>query len=95
MRLPRVRFSLRALMVLVLVIGGVIGWTVHRARVQRDAIATIKRAGGSVAYDWQTKVVPGPMIDDLVWNPIGRPWWPSWLDSLLGPDYFCSARIVG
>src|SRR5580700_6645570 len=40
------------LMVLVLLIGCGLGWIVHRARVQRDAVAAIERAGGSVRYDW-------------------------------------------
>ena len=43
--------SVRVLMVLVLVFGGGFGWVVHRARVQREAVAAIERAGGAVGYD--------------------------------------------
>ncbi len=42
--------SLRGLMVLVLVIGGVLGWWVRQSQVQRAAIATIEAAGGEVIY---------------------------------------------
>ena len=52
MRVPRVRLTVRTLMVLVLVLGGVLGWVVHRARVQREAVAAIKRAGGNPFMDY-------------------------------------------
>ncbi len=45
----RSRLSVRALMVLVLVCGGWLGWVVHRARVQKDAVAAIERAGGGIS----------------------------------------------
>ena len=49
--LPRV--SVRALMILVLLVGGGFGWTVHQctARIQREAVAAIEQAGGYVFYD--------------------------------------------
>jgi Leucine Rich repeats (2 copies)/Leucine Rich repeat len=50
-----VRFSLRVLMIVVLVVGGGMGWAVRRARIQREAVASVKRAGGSAWYDWQWK----------------------------------------
>jgi hypothetical protein len=48
MQLPRVRFriGLRGLMVLVLIIGGVLGWKARRARLQRHAVAEVQRLGG-------------------------------------------------
>ncbi len=49
-RAGRFRLSLRALMVLVLVIGGWLGWVVYRAKVQREAVGAITRAGGTVGY---------------------------------------------
>jgi hypothetical protein len=45
------RLSVRGLIVVVLVIGAGLGWIVHEAHVQRDAVAAIKRAGGSVTYE--------------------------------------------
>jgi hypothetical protein len=75
-----VRFSLRALIVLVLLIGAGLGWLVRSARVQRDAVAAIRRAGGSVSYNWEWnngKSVLG-----------GKPPAPRWLTDLIGVDYF-------
>ena len=59
------RLSVRGLIVLVLVIGAGLGWIVHQAHVQRDAVAAIKNAGGSVKYDWEWT---GGII-----NPAGGP----------------------
>ena len=42
------RLSVRALMVVVLVLAVVLGWFVHRAQVQREAVAAIEKAGGKV-----------------------------------------------
>jgi hypothetical protein len=68
------------LIVVVLVIGAGLGWIVREARIQRDAVAAIRAAGGSVFYDWEWnngKSVPG-----------GKPWAPKWLVDLIGVDYF-------
>ena len=40
------RFGLRGLMIFVLVVGGGLGWIVHRAQVQHDSVAAIRGAGG-------------------------------------------------
>ena len=48
-----VRLSLRGLIALVLVIGVALSWIVHRAQVQQDAGDAIRKAGGSIVYDWQ------------------------------------------
>ena len=74
------RFSVRGLIVLVLVIGAGLGWTVRQAHVQRDAVAAIKSAGGSVKYDWEWR--DGKPISG------GEPWPSRWLASLIGIDYF-------
>ena len=74
------RFSLRGLIVLVLVIGGGLGWIVREARIQRGAVAAIENAGGGVSYDWQwsnERSISG-----------GKPWAPRWLVALIGVDYF-------
>jgi Leucine Rich Repeat (LRR) protein len=74
-----VRFSVRTLIVLVLVIGAWLGWTVRRAQVQRKAVAAIERAGGHVAYE--VPFANGQFI---------RPYAPFWLRSMVdvfGIDY--------
>jgi internalin A len=74
-------------MALVLVFGGGLGWVIHRARVQRDAVAAIKRTGGEIAYDWQrskgSPVIPRP-----------KPPWPDWVRRILGPDFFDNVTYV-
>ena len=56
------RFSVRGMIVIVLVVGGLFGWLVRGVRIQRDAVAAITKSGGSVTYDWEWKdraPVPG------------------------------------
>ncbi len=91
------RLSLRGLIVLVLIIGGCLGWIAHivrSAQRQRAAVAAVRKVGGSVLYDWQfdggeVRVKPGTnTISDEV------PGWPKWLVDRLGPDYFGGVRQV-
>jgi hypothetical protein len=71
---PHLRFSVRGLIIVVLIFGGWLGWTVRSARMQREAVAAIREVGGTVHYDWEWqhgKFIPG-----------GKPWaqegsWPS------------------
>jgi hypothetical protein len=51
---------------------------VHRARVQRDAVAAIKRVGGLVGYNWRSAKPPGP----------------DWVRRTLGPDFLDTATHV-
>jgi hypothetical protein len=74
------RVSVRALIVLVLVIGGGLGCLVHSARVQREAVAAINQAGGCVLYDWNWK--------DGEWWPDEKPFAPQWIVDRIGVDYF-------
>jgi internalin A len=73
-------------MVFMLILGCGLGWVVHHARVQRDAVAAIERAGGRVMYEWQFK--------NSIPNPAGKPWAPKWLVDLVGVDYFGNAVYV-
>lgn len=78
--------SVRALMVVVLLVGCGFGWVVHRARVQRQAVVAIERAGGSVKYDWQFR--NGRPVRN------GKPRWSGWVVSDLGVDYFDNITYV-
>ncbi len=74
------RTSVRGLIVLVMVIGAGLGWIVKSARIQYEAVAAIKNAGGEIAYDRQMsngRIIPG-----------ARPWAPRRLVELIGIDYF-------
>jgi internalin A len=90
MRVPRVRLSVRAMMALILILGAGLGWVVHRANVQRDAVAAIttprRNTRGSVSYDWQ--FVAGKFA------VAARPRGPKWLRDALGPDVFDTVVIV-
>jgi internalin A len=74
------RFSVRGLIIVVLVIGGWLGWIVRGARIQREAVAAIEKADGFVTYDWEWR--DGKRL------PRGKPWAPQWLVDLIGVDYF-------
>ena len=81
---PRRRFwtmSLRGLMILVLIIGGLLGWRVRRASIQQRAVAIVKAAGGEVTYDFQAR--PGRPF-----QPGASPPGPRWLREFLGDEYF-------
>ncbi len=84
LRQPRMRFtriSLRALMALVLITGGGLSWIVHRAQVQRNAVAAIEEGGGRVSYEWEWDV------NALHAVPNGKPRWPKWFVDWVGADY--------
>jgi internalin A len=72
-------------MVLVLVLGGWLSWIVHRARVQREAVAAIRQAGGQVGYDSE---------GDMDVLPKRTIWAPRWLVDSLGIDYFSSVSYI-
>ena len=78
------RFSVRGLIVLVLVIGVWLGWIVRSARIQREAVAAIQHAGGQVAYDWEN-VHRSKWSEKLIYpRPNRKPIWPQWLIHALG-----------
>jgi internalin A len=86
-RRKRFGLSLRVLMVLVLLLGGGMGWYAYRARVQREAVAAIEAAGGKVYYDWEWN-------DDRPALPTAKPKWPKWLVDRAGPDYLGNVVAV-
>jgi len=73
-------------MILVLLWGCALGWAVHRARIQRNAVAAIEKANGIVLYDWQWK------NERYVKN--GQPLEPKWLVDCIGLDYFGHVSYV-
>ena len=74
------------MMIFVLILGGGMGWMVHCAQVQRDALAAIKRSSHAVRYDWE--YTEGRLVQG------GKPWEPKWLADLLGVDYFHNVTMV-
>src|SRR6516225_6253851 len=85
----RFRLSVRAMVTLIVVLGCSLGWVVHRARVQRDAVYALMREGGRgtvVSYDWEYK--------DGNYIPNGKLRWPRWLVKSVGVDYLGSVERV-
>jgi hypothetical protein len=85
------RFSLRTLLVFLLVLSLPLGWfalKLHKARRQREAVGAIVEMGGFVYYDYQLE--KGSMLPD----PAAEPGSPAWLRRLLGDDFFCHAESV-
>jgi internalin A len=81
----RLRVSVRGLIGVVLIIGGGLGWLVNGARIQREAVAAIRRDGGVVSYDGDLKY---GKWNGRSWQTDGRPGVPKWLVACLGVDYF-------
>jgi Leucine-rich repeat (LRR) protein len=77
----------RGLMALVLLVGGGLGWVIHRAHVQRDAGLAIKRVGGHVGYSWERS--NGSWI-----SPPPKPPGPDWVRRTLGPDFLDTVTYV-
>ena len=74
-------------MALVLIVGSGLGWLIHRAHVQRDAVAAIQRVGGHVGYSWQRA--------QGTWSsPPPKPPGPDRVRRTLGPDFLDTATYV-
>ena len=77
-------FSVRGMLVLVISAGLGMGCLVRTRRIQREAAAAIRTAGGSVQYEWERYT-----RFDI---PPETPRTPGWIADLIGFDYF--DRIV-
>jgi hypothetical protein len=81
-------------LILVLVVGGVLGWYVRKAHQQAAAVAAIRKAGGGVFYDVEWNLAsPGPYRHS--WSPMQlfdgefrKRSWLRWLVERVGIDYF-------
>jgi hypothetical protein len=82
----RLSISLRGLMLLVLVLGIWMGWTINRAESRRKAVTALKKNGAIVLYDYES--MRG------IKTPTATQWVPAWLRSRLGDDYFHNVTYV-
>jgi internalin A len=87
-RRPHIRFGVRAFMAIVIVLGGGLAWIVRRAHEQRDAVDAVRRAGGTVYYEWRTT----DPTECIIYA--GKPSAPQWLVDRPGFDYLGSVVDV-
>ncbi len=83
------RFSVRGLLVLILVIGCGMGWiarVVRTGQAQRRAVAAIYQAGGWALYDTDW--------DELQATNTWKPRWPRSLVDRVGVDYFGNVVFI-
>ena len=83
------RFSLRTFLAAITIFCILLGWRLHRAKQQRDAVAAIRAAGGWVHYDYERLDYMSGIADREA-----EPWEPAWLLALLGIDFFHDATNV-
>lgn len=88
----RLAISLRAMIVLVLVVGLVLGWRVSKARQQKLISQAIRERGGTIYYDWEVvggRYVPGrkPRISEWVRRFVGDEYFQEIAQVNLGYDY--------
>ncbi len=83
-RRRRWAFSLRTLMIFVLIVGGLLGWKANRASRQRQAAAIIRTANGAISYDFQSFPNGTPAATRKAAKPPG----PEWLRKWIGDEYF-------
>ncbi len=81
------RFSLRAMLVMLTVFCVWLGVQVNRANKQKAAVRWLEENGGRVRYDWQ-------FDRDDQRNGNTEPPGPIWLRQQIGDEYFQSVRFV-
>jgi hypothetical protein len=92
-RKPRLRwfqYSLRSLLLLMLLVSLGMSWfavRMQRARQQKAAVEEIRNLGGDVQYDYEVQQSGTPL-------PNAGPHGPVWLRDLLGEDFFASVVDV-
>ena len=87
--------SLRFLMLLVLVVGGGLGWIIRSVRIQRRAVEAISRSGGVIYYDYEhlNKSTDRHIMHNATFVG-GQSRVPRRLRQWLGDDYFHSVEGV-
>jgi Leucine Rich repeats (2 copies) len=81
------RFSVRGMIVVVLVVGSWLGWIVRSARIQREAVAAIEHDHGFVYYDCDWK-------DGEPVRRRARSWYLKWFANHVDLDYFSNVVSV-
>ena len=85
----RLRYSLRTMLVVVLVLSVWLGWMANRAAKQRRAVDEIRELGGQVYYDYERDE-----NDAEIRIPRPVPPGPAWLRKLVGTDWLADVIVV-
>jgi hypothetical protein len=80
------RFSLRFLMLLVVLIAIPLAWKVNRVRHQREVVSVIARLDGDLLYDYQRRAITD--------GPTQQPAGPQWIRRFVGDDFFADVVQV-
>ena len=80
------RFSVRSLMIVVLISGCALGWIIHRARAQRTAVAAVRKVGGFASYDCEFG--PGRA------SPVALSGWKKMIADSVGIDFVDNVVFV-
>src|SRR5262245_20190172 len=87
------RFNLRTLLIMITLLCVWLAMQFNSARRQKEAVAAILKAGGSVAFDYQI-ASSSVESDFLVIDRDAAPRWPQWLRRVFGDDFFRTAIQV-
>jgi Leucine-rich repeat (LRR) protein len=82
----RYTLSLKLLMLLVLVIGGGLGWTANRLQSRRRAVQAVRKVNGTIFFDYQ--------FSSAELDANRKPPLPAWLVRLLGEEFFFDVTRV-
>lgn len=88
MRRRFLRFGLRTLLLLMVMVAVPLAWKCNRVRAQRRVVEVVAAAGGFTTYDHQVFPKDG---DDVFAKPPG----PPWLRRIVGDDFFAEVVCVG
>jgi hypothetical protein len=98
----RFQFSIRTLLVMVVVVALPCSWLaveMKKSREQKARVAAIEKVGGRIEYDedfdysYPDDVYHTHTTGDCIREGAGRPW-PAWILRLLGKDFFANVVSV-
>ncbi len=86
MRMPRLQFRTKSLLLAIAIIGIFLGRATNQARVQREAVEAILRVNGYVGYDQPLSIIPSELVrlfgNDMVCTVIDVGLWDVSNDDL-------------
>jgi hypothetical protein len=85
------RFSLRGMLLGVMLLAAWLGWHVHRVQVQTRVVERVHELGGNINYDFETQ---RDARGNYTTDPKAVLPFPRWIIRLLGVDHFSNVTIV-